>query len=175
MINLTEKDLFTFVFYSDNLSEEKRNLINNNIEKFRSELELLNGLKAALKEPVKKSILDRIHEKIDNFENQNLHVLEKIKTISDSDYLILAADSPEKITSPITETFVDPNNKFICKIISDNRTKKIYLFSSLDNKDQEFDITIFPSKENFIVNKKDMPILLSPRQIINQIKLRLVN
>ena len=175
MIKLSEKDLFTFVFYSENLSEEKRNLIESNFDKFASELELLKGIKEAIKEPLPKSILERIHEKITNLENENYYVLEKIETISDSEYLILAADSPQKIASPKTETFVDSNNKFMCKIISTSEANKIYLFSNLDNEIQEFDITLYPSKENLIVSKEDMPIILSPKQIINQIKLRIVN
>ena len=63
----------------------------------------------------------------------------------------------------------------MCKIISTNEANKIYIFSNLDDEDLEFDITIFPSKENYIVNNKDMPIVLSPKQIINQMKLRIVN
>jgi hypothetical protein len=175
MIRITEKDLFTFVFYSDNLSKEKRNLINSNLDKFINELDLLKDIKVGLKEPLPKSILERVHKKIENFENKNVYLLEKIETVSNSEYLILAADSPEKITSPKTETYVDSNNKFMCKVISTNETNKIYIFSNLDDEDLEFDITIFPSKENYIVNKTDMPIVLSPKQIINQMKLRIVN
>ena len=175
MLRITEKDLFTYVFYSDNLSEDKRNLIISNLDKFTAELDLLKNIKAGLNEPVPKSILERIHKKIDYIENKNIYLLEKIETITDSEYLILAADSPEKNASPKTETFVDSNNKFMCKIISTNEANKIYIFSNLDDEDLEFDITIFPSKENYIVNNKDMPIVLSPKQIINQMKLRIVN
>jgi hypothetical protein len=175
MIKLSEKDLFTFVFYSGNLSEEKRKFIVSNLDKFTTELELLNSFKTGLEEPVSKSILQRIHEKIDDLDNKNDYILEKIETILDSEYLILAADSPKNNASPKTETFVDSNNKFMCKIISTSEANKIYLFSNLDSEIQQFDITLFPSKENFIVNKEDMPILLSPKQIINRIKLTTVS
>lgn len=175
MIHLTEKDLFTYVFYPDNLSDEKRILINTNLEKFNAELELLNEIKDSLGQHVPKSILDRIHEKIDKFENKNGYLLEKINSIVDSEYLILAADSPVNNSSPKTETFLDSHNKFMCKIISTNDVNKIYIFSNLDNVDLEFDVTLLPSKETFIVNKKNMPIILSPKQIIDQIKLRIAS
>lgn len=175
MFTITEKDLFTFIFYSDNLSKDKRTFIKSNLEKFNDELELLRSIKANLEQPLPRTILERIHEKIDSFENKNGFLLEKINSISDSKYLILAADSPNNNLSPKTETFVDSKNKFMCKIISSNVSNKIYLFSNLPDEFLEFDITLLPSKENFIVNKKDMPILLSPKQIINRIRLRIAN
>ncbi len=175
MKQLSEKDLFTFVFYPNNLLEEKRILINSNLNKFKVELEFLNDLKNSLNQIVPKSILDRIHEKIDIFESKNGYLLEKINKIKDSEYLVLAADSPNNIPTLKTDTFVDSQNKFMCKVISSNEANKIYLFSSADEEFLEFNITLLPSKESFIVNKKDMPVILSPKQIIDQIKLRIVN
>lgn len=175
MIRITEKDLFTFVFYSDNLSEEKRLLINENLDMFNAELDFLHNLENNLGQTIPNSILDRIHEKIDSFEVKNNHILEKIENDSDSEYFILAADSPDNMLLPKTETFVDTGKKYMCKIISTTESNKIYLFSNDSNSFLEFKITLLPSKESFIVNKKDMPVIISPKQIVNQVKLNVIN
>lgn len=175
MVQLTEKDLFTFVFYPDNLSEKKRVKINNNLNLYKAEIEFLNNMKKSLSQNVPKSIIDKIHEKINNFENNNDYLLEKIIKSSDLEYLVLAAESPNNIHLTKTDTFVDSKNRFLCKVISKADLNKIYLFSNVSDEFSEFRITLLPSKQNFTVNSKDMPVIISPKQFIEQIKLRIVN
>ena len=57
MFRITEKELFTYIFYPDELSEDIFNYISKNISKFSREIEMLAQLKKILDEEVPENVM----------------------------------------------------------------------------------------------------------------------
>lgn len=170
---VSEKDIYLFVFFPEELTREKRNFIKLNSKKYAYEIELLESIKNNLNEPVGNDIFERIYKKIIEQSENDIIVLEKVAPKTDPDYLVLAAESPKNDTNFSTETFSDSNNYFLGKVITTNIENKVYVFSKVPQNDRDVKLTLLPSKDIHIVNLKDMPLILSPRQNITSIQLQI--
>ncbi len=74
---ISEKDLYMFLFYPENLSEEKKSFIELNSKKFETEIELLRNMKKNLEAFDSDSVIGDIYEKIDNQISSDVIILEK--------------------------------------------------------------------------------------------------
>lgn len=175
MINITEKDLFTYVFYPENLSEDKLEFISNNNDKYKYEIDLLLEIKLGLEQNVPDSIIDKIHLKIREQSLSEDILLDKMNKINNPEFLILAADSPSSFLKTKTDTYKDSTNQFIGKVITSNDSNKIYFFSKNIYEKSQLEITILPSQDIFNIALDGMPIIISPKKIIDQIKIKIIN
>lgn len=173
-MEVTEKDLYKFVFSPNELSSSKFEYISSNIEQFKAEIELLSEIKENLNETFSDDILDRIHNKIAEKETENQIILEPIKKENDSKYLILAADSPKSEQLVNTQTFQDLKNKFLAKVISTNDSNKIYIFQKNRPISSNINITLHPSLDTHSMKVNDLPCIITPKQNIEKIFIDLI-
>ncbi|MCB9206469.1 MAG: hypothetical protein H6610_08025 [Ignavibacteriales bacterium] len=173
MENISEKDLYKFVFYPEDLDKKVYDFIKLNFEKYKSQIDLLQSIKSNVEQEVSDDILDKIYKKIDKQTKSNEIILEKIKRKSDIDYLVLAADSEKEAKTITTDTFTDLKSNYIGKIINNDNYNKIFIFSKQMNKFFDFSITLYPSKDKIYSNSNDQPILIQPKQNITKIKLEI--
>ncbi|MCB0731782.1 MAG: hypothetical protein KDC88_12180 [Ignavibacteriae bacterium] len=173
MENISEKDLYKFVFYPEDLDKKVYDFIKLNFEKYKSQIDLLQSIKSNVEQEVSDDILDKIYKKIDEQTKSNEIILEKIKRKSDIDYLVLAADSEIKAKTITTDTFTDLKSNYIGKIINNDNYNKIFIFSKQMNKFFDFSITLYPSKDKIYSNSNDQPIFIQPKQNITKIKLEI--
>lgn len=173
-MEIKEKDLYKFVFYSSELSRIKFEFIKNNIEQFKAEIELLSGIKENLNETFSDDILDKIHDKIAEQETDFQIILEPIKKEEDSKYLILAADSPKSEQLVNSQTFQDLTNKFLAKVISTNDSNKIYIFQNNNKLISDIKITLHPSLDSYRMKINDSPYIVKPKQNIDKISIDLI-
>lgn len=175
MKRILERDLYCYVFYPDDLPQDKKDYINLNKNLFNDELAMLNEIKSQSDIPVPQSILDRINEKIQYYTADNEIVLTKLKIKQDLEYLTLAADSQTIDSKPTTNTFIDHSSNFLGKVITSGESNKVYLFSKDNGNIKELKITLIPSEEIIYSTSKDMPVIISPKQVIDAIKVEVVN
>jgi len=171
MKQISEKDLYNFVLFPGELSKDKILYIESNFNTFKAAIDLLKEMKNNLDTTVNKSIIDNISKKVRNYNKRESIVLNKIIPSYDANYLVLAADSPNDDSSVKTDTFRDSNNLFLCKVQSNPKNNKIYLFSNEIDKISEFTITLMPSGNNYNINLEDIPLIVSPRKLINSIRI----
>ena len=172
MDNISEKDLYKFTFYPLSLSEERRIYIENNFEKFEDDLNILKSIQKDLAKNVSDNLLDRIYKKIDSQAHSSQIVLDFVKPNDDDDRITFAADSQQPDSKPLVSTFIDNANNILGKIITKDKKHFIYIFSKTQPKSSNFDLILHPSKEIYSTNFEDLPLIISPEQIISSISLR---
>jgi hypothetical protein len=171
MIEITEKDLYKFVFYPEQLSDEKRDYIISNYSVYEDLIDELNSYKDNLDLDVSDEILENINEKIDAAQSEDTIVLSRIERNANLNQLRIAADSPRPSEYTRTETFVDPDNQFLAKVIQHKERTKVFILPKDETGVFEIKLTLFPSNEVYHTNIKDMPLILDPIQNINSIHL----
>jgi dsRNA-specific ribonuclease len=98
-----------------------------------------------------------------------------MKKFNNAEFLILAADSPTNFLKTKTDTYKDSTNQFIGKVITSNDSNKIYFFSKNIYKKSQLEITILHSQDKFNISHDGMPIIISPKKIIDKIKIKIIN
>ena len=137
-MNITEKDLFNYVFFPDILSRQRYNQISENKSKFFNELTFLSEYKENLKEKVSDKIIEKILSKLEAYSNSFGIVLEKTNNphLFPSGKLVLAAESPILEQKLRTDTFEDKNSEYLVKIITDQQQNRIFIFNK-DNSEMK--------------------------------------
>ena len=158
-ISITEEDLFQFVFYIEELPEEKRIYLKENQGLFAQELDFLKSSKG------------NIISGSDNPPSKVIH-LKKDTTVtrSNSSRLRLAAAS-DTITKNIeTSTFNDRGQNYIVRQVIEKDKNQLFLFPKVENISQKISITLFPSKLKYHSTKTsttiDLPLDISVDEIL---------
>ena len=161
-ISITEEDLFQFVFYIEELPEEKRIYLKENQGLFAQELDFLKSFKGDIISGIPGS---------DNPPSKVIH-LKKDTTVtrSNSSRLRLAAAS-DTITKNIeTSTFNDRGQNYIVRQVIEKDKNQLFLFPKVENISQKISITLFPSKLKYHSTKTsttiDLPLDISVDEIL---------
>jgi hypothetical protein len=174
-MNISEKELFYFIFYPDKLSEEVTEFIKMNIDIYKDEIDLLKLTKATMNEKVPEDILKKIHQKIKDYEDTSFVVLKKVdnNTEIDNELLALAADSPKIENSNTVATYADKNSKYLVKIISNTTENRLHIFNKDNEEIKNFQITILPSGTTFDIESSNTHLVVKPMQEIASISFNL--
>ena len=172
-MNITEKDLFNYVFFPDSLSKQKCKQIVENKHKFSFEISFLAEYKENLKEKVSDKIIEKILSKLEAFNNRVGIVLEKTNNprLFHSEQLVLAAESPILEQKLRTDTFEDKNSEYLVKIITDKQQNRIFIFNKDNSEMKNVKINIEPSGKSFVLESSFKPFIISPKQEINRISI----
>ncbi|MCB0753679.1 MAG: hypothetical protein KDC52_19560, partial [Ignavibacteriae bacterium] len=85
------------------------------------------------------------------------------------DELVLAAASKEAETNFKPETFKDKDSQFLIKVFSNAVENKIYFFAE-DNKNlSKLEMRLKPSGHSYKLNGSKIPLIISPREKIDEI------
>lgn len=170
MQNITEKDLFNFIFYPEILDKNKSEFININKQNFKDELEFLQNLNIELQNPLSDSVVEKLNNKIAELNNVKSIILnrEKKDFKSNNDEYCLAAAS-ENFDKTNCATFKDKESNYLLKLFFGNPRNKLYIFAKDDIENKNFEITLLPSNNKFKFSTKDLPFSFTESEIIDQI------
>lgn len=168
-MNITEKDLYKYVFYNSELPENKRDFISNNLDKFSDALDLLKEIESNLESDVSSVIMDRILGLIEAQNPRVEFVLKPLKVQNFQDHFMLAADSASVEFNNLTQTFVDSGNNFLIKVVSVENENKLYVFPREKSVNVDLSLTIYPSNEKHLVDKSSSSYILVNKQKIEKI------
>ncbi|MCB9211682.1 MAG: hypothetical protein H6609_20155 [Ignavibacteriales bacterium] len=168
-MNITEKDLYKYVFYNSELPENKRDFINNNLDKYSDALDLLKEIESNLESDVSSVIMDRILGLIEAQNPRVEFVLKPLKFQNCQDHFMLAADSATIECDNITQTFVDSGNNFLIKVVSVENENKLYVFPRKKSVNVDLSLTIYPSNEKHLIDKSSSSYILVNKQKIDKI------
>ena len=165
-MNITEKDIYKFVFYKSELSQEKQNFISINLDKFAASIELLNEIKLNTENEVSSVTIKKITDLIEQDQPNKEIILTPIDFKNCSDYLTLAADSKSYDGNNTTQTFTDNGNNYIAKIVKGDNETKLFLFANTSIENSEISFVIHPSNEKYsLENNKSNCIVLKKQNI----------
>lgn len=171
-IQITEQDIFNFVFYPETLSEEKRKAIEEN-KSFSEAIEFYQNLKSEIDSKLDYSIKKKIAEKIPVYSLPKMIELHPLNDINfQKKTYRLAADSETELKPKITtKTFVDDEKDYMIKILQNGEKTKIFVFSTQDEILENFNIYIEPQKLEFHLKDNSEPLILEGKVEIDKIKI----
>jgi hypothetical protein len=161
-ISVTEEDLFKFVFYRDELPEEKLIYLVENKQLFAEELDFLKSFEQNINKGKAGN---------SNAPSSVIHLKKDATTrIFNSSRVKLVAAS-ETMTKDIeTATFNDEGHNYIIRQVADKDKNQLFLFPKVEDKSQKISITLFPPKLKYSVNKIattiDLPLDVSVNEIL---------
>lgn len=166
-INITEEDIFNFIFSPDKISVEKFNYLTVNQERFQHEIslcrELLNSDNTDFK-----SLTDKILAQI-NTPNLIELYQQKPRSIEENGIKLAAAsvltESPRN-----TFSFVDSESKYLIRIVKTDLQNLLYLFTDNKKKDK-YKVKLYPSEAEYNISNTSQPIEILEEKIIDKISI----
>jgi hypothetical protein len=159
-MNITERDLFDFVFQPENLSIEKVKYLKTS-KIFDEEINFYRELKKSLDEELSDEVKRKIAEKIPLYNPAKFHVLYPVQEAvrkKKNDLPVLAAASPKEKPSVKAKTFVDENNHYLIRLLNFKESSKIYVFSTTNEILKNYKVIIHPSEQIFEQVDNSVPI-----------------
>ena len=134
-MNITERDIFFYHRYPDQLTQEKKEYIEKHLGDFKVEFDFLeaSGLKAS--------------------KTNNIRLYRKVKAqdFHDKKLRLAAANNIEQ-TKDETETFIDKEEMYIAKILSFGSYKLIYIFDKTGQTIDNIKIRLLPENFEHFIN-----------------------
>jgi hypothetical protein len=159
-IKITEIDLFRFVFFTDKLSNEKRELLENS-KRFETEINFYNQLRVSMQTNLSFSVKQKLTEKIPAYKFDrifDLHPQESKLTKRKNDVLVLAAASPDVQTGVTVKTFIDDEKNLLIKFLNFGDHSKVYIFSANDEVLTNFKVKFLPQNIEYILKNNTEPL-----------------
>lgn len=159
-MNISERDIFQFVFYPENLSNEKLEHLKTS-KVFAEEIHFYKSLKNIFMEELTDEIRQKLAEKIPLYFPQKIFVLLPVKEVLKkrrNDVPVFAAAS-EKIKPDFTsKTFIDKSNNYLIKLLKFKNSSKIFVFSVTGEKLTNYRVVVNPSGQTFEQSDNSSPI-----------------
>jgi hypothetical protein len=165
-MNITEEDIFKFVFNPESLSKGKLEYLNANQNRFKKEIDYCKGLLAQTNITEIDSITEQIIQKIKSFKIVELYP--QIIKPKEENGVKLAAASVLKEKKSNSLSFTDPNSKYLIRIVTTESQTLLYLFSE-DKSKHDFQLTIHPSKTQYQIMDLSKPIEILYEEVIEKI------
>lgn len=170
---IDEQDLFTFVFFPESVSPEKKDIIESD-KSFEAILEFYRQLKSnsmiSTDDKLKKMIASKIPAY--NLENViRLHALTE-PVVPKQNGNRLAAGSTELKPKITTKAFVDNDKEYLIKVLNYGDNTKVFVFSTKDEIVKNFDIIIEPHNLKFHFDDNTEPLKIDKSIEAEKIEIR---
>lgn len=144
-ILINEQDLFNYVFFNNQVSEEIKHIIEND-NSYSEALEFYRMLKSESTNKPDEFLKKKLAEKIPAYSLSNVIHLYQLKDPQiKQNGNRLAADSKELKPKMTTKTFVDNDKEYLIKVLNYGDVTKVFVFSTKDEVVKDFDIVIEPN------------------------------
>jgi hypothetical protein len=156
-MNISEKDIFLYVFFKESLSTEKLNLISEN-RSFEEEIEFYESLRDDLSDIHLEKKIIILKPVLLNFRKYT------------SSMPRFAAASANLTRKTEFTTFTDEHSVYLCRLIRTEDKNLLYIISGDEKTEKKMTVTIFPSEDTYHLDNLKDPINL-PEVEVNLIHL----
>ncbi len=165
-IDITEEDIYRFVFSPELLSKDKYDYLTINRERFKDEIALCLELKNSSNTEEVKALASSILQKINSPTIITLlpQIIKPIEEVG----IKLAAASVLKERKSNSMSFADSDSKYLIRIVKTESQTLLYLFSSEKSK-KHFKLTFYPSESEYQIKDLSRPIEILEEQVIEKI------
>lgn len=183
-MEITERDLFNYVFYKETLAEDKAEFLKRT-DIYKDEIDFFNSLKNSLSEEISPELKKKIAQKIPAYRKDpdlsrdNLStvivlypVVEKTKRKKKSEGLVLAADSAEMKQLQASQTFSDEKKEYLIKLVSAESETKIFVFSTSESELKNLKLTLHPKEKEYFLKDNSNPLEVNENVIVESISLK---
>lgn len=169
-MDISEKDLYKYIMYPEQLEHEKFEYIKSNKEDFKSQLDLLEQLKESIQTDVPPNIVNNIINKINDPAEKTFELFKVDKFKNNSEYS-LVSESHVDYNTPNTYYLEDSESQVQLKIDIFNSKSVVSLFCSFDVEDSELLLKFLPSNYEMVINYDEQPITINKILEFNSIQL----
>lgn len=162
-MKISERDLFDFVFYPENLSSQKVEYLKTS-KVFDEEINYYRTLKKSLAEELPFEVKQKIADRIPIYKLTNSVMLYPVKAKRrkpNGTATVLAADSPEEKPFVTAKTFIDHANHYLIRLLNFKNSSKIFVFSTTDEILRNYKVIVKPSGQSFEQIDNSSPIEIS--------------
>jgi len=171
-IEITEQDVFNFVFFKESLSLEKQEIIENDIA-YKDMLDFYIALKNNTVEKPNEKLKRILANQIPAYSFDNVIHLYRLKDpIQKQNGNRLAADSKELKPKMTTRSFVDNNKEYLIKVLNYGGQTKVFVFSTKDEVVKNFDIIIDPHNLKYHFDDNSEPLKIEQNIDAEKIEIR---
>jgi hypothetical protein len=159
---ITERDIFNFVFFPELISKEKERFFNASLD-FKDEIEYYSSLKESLSDELNLEIKNKLSSKIKSYKPENiiyLYPIEEYTHKKTSKNLMLAAASPEEKPKVSSKTFYNEEKTYIIKVINYEKSSKVFVFSTQYEMIKDFELNILPQNLKYHLSDISAPLEL---------------
>lgn len=170
---IDEQDIFNFVFFPNNVSEEKTKLLETD-KSFSEAIEFYNQLKLNSERELTNSVKKKLAEKIPAYKLTHVIVLHPLNalTLRTQNDSRMAAATRELIPKTTTKTFVDSDKDYLIKVLNYGNETKVFVFSTKDEEVKNFDIVIEPQNLKFHFEDNSEPLIINQSVDAEKIQLK---
>ncbi len=161
-MQITEKDIFNFVFFPENVSTEIKLFLEESRD-FKNEIDLYESMKNSLADDLSDKTKNKIASKIEVYKPSNVIHLFPVKGNQNNRYvnkIRLAAASLEEKPKITSKTFYDENMTYIIKVLNYENRSKIFVFSPQYELIKDFELIISPQNLKYHIKDNTSPLEL---------------
>lgn len=171
-IEITEQDLFNYVFAPQSLSAEQIDLIEA-VSSFEEIIAFYNQLKLDSQNKPDAELKKKLAEKITAYFLPDIIQLYQISENNlKQNGQRLAADSRNLDPKTITKTFVDNDNEYLIKVLTDDNITKVFVFSTQNEMIKDFDLIIEPDNLKYHLDDNSKPLEIDKSIEIEKIEIK---
>lgn len=172
---ITEQDVFNFVFFKESLSLEKQSVIAKD-SSYKEMLDFYTILKHNTIEKPDEALKKSLSSKIPAYSLSNVIQLYALKEPGTPKLNgnRLAADSKELKPNMTTKTFVDNDKEYLIKVLNYGDQTKVFVFSTKDEVVKNFDIVIEPNNMIYHLDDNSEPLEIDKLIQTDSITLRFI-
>jgi hypothetical protein len=143
-MEITEKDIFYYVFFRDKLPEEKTEFIEES-RLFEDEKNFYLSLRESLRDKVEKRVF-RLRPVLLDFKRYSSNVPR---------YAAASADLTRKTEFT---TFTDENSGYLCRLLKSDDKNLLYIISADEITDKKLNVILYPSENRYHLADLNQPI-----------------
>ncbi|MBX3006799.1 MAG: hypothetical protein KF816_02110 [Melioribacteraceae bacterium] len=165
-INITERDIFTFVFNPQNLPINKKEFIESNIDKYQKQIDYCSQLKKISAGQIEDIKTQSISERILNPKSKEFLPVQENITNGETNLRLAAAGIVLEKKS-YSKSFKDDSNESIIKIVSNGKQTLLYYFS--EKPLPKAKLTLLPSGATYTMMDTSHPIEIMDESEIEKV------
>jgi hypothetical protein len=172
-MNISERDIFDYVFSQNELGIDKLDFINNNLVKYAKEIEICKSSLNAFYDETNIEPPKSIRESAVNFTGKKVIFLDKVlpEENNSNGIVRLAADSPKFEKKVSVDTFIDKKQEYVVKVISQEDSTNIYVFKNDNSPIENFSLELLPSHKILRYQNNSNPIQIEYQPSIENVEL----
>ncbi len=167
---ITEKDIFLYVLFPDELDSDKKKYIQENENLFSDRIEYFKFITEIFND----ENIDTESKKAADIILARFKVVELLPVINNNlnkNNTVNLAAATNNVAEKLSEsiTYLDEDSKYLVKVIRNKNQNKLYFFSKNENREQKLRITLIPSMDIFHITNYSLKIDINPQLSIQKI------
>lgn len=170
---ISEKDIFNYVFFKRRLSNDK--VLEIEREEFLKEpVKFYTSIKTMIKSEIPFETKKKISSKISSYKLSTSFLLYPVndEIIVKKNTARFAAASAKKDENIIVKTFLDEEKKYLIRFVRMNSESKIYIFSTTDEKIEDFEVIVHPLEKVFQMKNNSKPLIFESEEIPESVEIK---